>query len=100
MSIVELTLDARTSKGDAFELAIRIGAPVRILNDEYSCALQIAAHEPYRTVRDIRGTSAFQALGLALDYARNTLEAFVADGGELRSAGEVFAVDLLRLKRG
>lgn len=100
MSLVELALQARTPTGEAFDLSIRLGAPVRTLSEEYSCSLHISGLEQYRTVRDIRGTSAFQALSLAVDYARNALDAFVADGGELHSAGEIFAVDWLRLKGG
>lgn len=100
MSIVELTLEARTPKGDEFELTIKIGAPVLIENDEYGCPLQIVPLEQYRSLRDIRGVSAFQSLSLAVDYARNVLDAFVAEGGELCLAGEVFAVDWLRLRDG
>lgn len=100
MSLVELTLQARTPTGEAFELEILLGAPAPLRTDEYSCSLHIAGLEQYRTVRDIRGTSAFQALSLAIDYARNALDAFVADGGELRAGGDVFAVDWLRLKGG
>jgi hypothetical protein len=33
-----------------------------------------------------------------MDYARMSLDAFVADGGELRLEGEVFSLDCLRLK--
>ncbi len=98
MSLVELSLQARTPTGEEFELAVLLGAPVQTLTDEYSCSLNIAGLEKYRTVRDIRGTTAFQALSLAVDYARNALDAFVADGGELHMAGEAFAVDWLRLK--
>ncbi len=98
MSLVELTLQARTPMGEEFEVAILLGAPVRASTDEYSCSLHITGLEQYRTVRDIRGTTAFQALSLAVDYARNALDVFVADGGELRTAGEAFAVDWLRLK--
>jgi hypothetical protein len=100
MTVVELTLQARTASGEAFELAIVLGAPVCILTDDYSCPLQIVGLDQYRTVRDIPGASAFQALSLAIDYARNALDAFVAEGGELRSAGEVFDVNVLRLKGG
>lgn len=98
MSLVELTLQARAPTGEEFELAILLGAPVQTLTEDYSCALHVAGLEQYRTVRDIRGITAFQALSLAVDYVRNALDAFVAEGGELRMAGEAFAVDWLRLK--
>lgn len=98
MSFVELTLEACTRTGEEFELAILLGEPVQTLTDEYSCSLNITGLQQFRTLRDVRGTTAFQALSLAVDYARNALDAFVADGGELRMAGEAFAVDWLRLK--
>lgn len=98
MSLVELSLQARTATSEEFELTVMLSAPICILDEEYSCSLQISGLEKYRKVRDIRGTSAFQALSLAVDYARNALEAFVTEGGELRSEGEVFEVTWLRLK--
>lgn len=96
--IAELILQARSATGDSFELRVEIGVPRSVTDDEWLCPLSIVPLQQYRTLTDTRGTSAFQALSLAIDYVRLSLDAFVAEGGELRLEGQMFAVDCLRLK--
>jgi hypothetical protein len=96
--IAELTLQARSATGDSFELRVEIGVPRGVTDDEWLCPLSIIPLPQYRSLCDTRGTSAFQALSLAIDYARLSLDTFVAEGGELRLEDEMFAVDWLRLK--
>ena len=96
--IAALALEARSAAGEEFHLSVKIGMPVAVTDEEWVCPLSIEPLPQYRSLRDIHGIDAFQALSLAIDYARLSLDDFVAEGGELRLEGEIFAVDCLRLK--
>lgn len=73
------------------------GKRPNVVGDEWRCPLSIVPLSQTRTLRDTRGTSAFQVLSLAIDYARSSLDDFVAHGGELRLNDETFSVNWLRL---
>lgn len=64
-----------------FDLEIKIGAPYQIAPDEWACPL---AFDPWDDeIRDVHGSSSFQALCLASSLALELLRGFKEKGGVL-----------------
>jgi hypothetical protein len=77
-------LRARTSGGEPFEIKVGVGRPVPCGDDEWKCA--VVLNGLHNHLADQRGIDSWQALILAQRLARQLLEYFVEDGGQLLDA--------------
>lgn len=71
--------------GGGFDLVVSIAPPYIVSSEEdlSECARCIISMEPLMPPLAVGGVNSFQALCLALEYVRNVLKSFVADGGRI-----------------
>ena len=75
----EEELIATAGDGKRLALTVKIGTPIRVGPDEWSCP--VAVNGLVDELRPLRGASSLQAMCLATTLARRILEDLVAQGG-------------------
>lgn len=84
-------LRAKRPEGEHFDIEVGIGRPIACGDQEWKCAILLGGlHD---RLADARGIDSWQALMLAQRLARQLLEYFLEDGGQL-SDPENIPVDL------
>lgn len=74
-------LRAKTREGALFDIEVGIGKPVPCGDEEWKCAVSLGGL--HARLVDQHGVDSWQALMLAQALARQLLEYFVEDGGQL-----------------
>jgi hypothetical protein len=94
--IASHTFDCVDAEGSRFSVTASIGEPymqpMEGEYDDYGCCP--TALEPLFAARRVGGNDTFQALCLALHLIRQTLRAFVAQGGRVFFPGTTSPIDL------
>lgn len=93
--IVTLPLEAIPSGGDPISFTLQVGAPFQEDEQLWRCVVEMDGFE--RPAR-IAGVDSFQALCLAIDFARWTLRVFQEGGGRLIYQGEYFDLNAFHFK--
>ena len=79
--VAERELVGETSAGGRFPIRIRIGKPYPASDIDWACPVTVEGMEwPFP---DMHGVDSLQALTLALNFARHSLEDFLKKGGAL-----------------
>ena len=89
-SILSLALEAIPPDGPAIAFKLEVQSPFLEREMQWRCVVLMGAFQ--RPLR-IAGGDPFQALCLAIDYARWTLREFEESGGRLMCEGDRFPLD-------
>jgi hypothetical protein len=93
--IAQRDLVAVKSTREEHVIEVRVGKPYQCATGEWACP--VALNGLYANLRDQHGDDSFQALMLAQRLARNLLNGFIEDGGELLDASGGSRIDVERL---
>lgn len=88
--VLSLELEAVSADGSQIPFALEVGQPFLELEGQWRCVVLMGEFQ--RPLR-IAGADPFQALTLAVDYARWLLQDFKDQGGSLNCEGENFPLD-------
>lgn len=76
--IAETTIAIRSPGGETKPIHIAIGRPYRISDEQAACPISMRGLYP--KLPDLRGVDTFQALAIALQFVRQTIEAWEKKG--------------------
>jgi hypothetical protein len=84
--IAERDLIGINPGGPRFTIMLKVGRPYAVDSDEWACPVGAIGLD--KSLRDIHGFDSFQALMRAIEFLRQLLEYFIADGGSLLSVDD------------
>ena len=90
-TIATVSIDAVAPEGEAFTIAVEIGAPYHCDTGEWACPVALGGL--YERLVDIKGDDSFQALCLAIRFAHDLLRNFQDRGGQLLCDGGSFSLE-------
>lgn len=77
-TIAKTEMDMISSEGVRKPIFVKIGQPYSISPNEAACPIAIAGLYP--SISDIHGVDTFQALALAFEFVRTTIQAWEKEG--------------------
>jgi hypothetical protein len=93
--VASRNLVARDTGRGEFALRLAIGQPYRCAENDWACPVVLEGL--YEYLWDQHGADSFQALMMALSFAKSLLNEFLEQGGVLLDAPDGAPVDLERL---